>query len=62
MSRSLEFAEPMQDEQVLENRQEKNLTDEDVALRAYLLWQEKGCPEGSAEEDWYEAKELLKLN
>ena len=25
----------------------------DIALLAYALWQERGCPEGSSEEDWF---------
>jgi hypothetical protein len=62
MSRSIDFAEPIQEEPMLEKHDDKAVKDEDVALRAYLLWRQKGCPEGSAEEDWYQAKELLKLN
>jgi hypothetical protein len=27
--------------------------------KAYQLWLERGCPEGSAEQDWHEAKRLL---
>lgn len=26
---------------------------------AYSLWQQRGCPEGSSEQDWYEAEKLL---
>lgn len=62
MSRSIEFAEPIQEVPMFENRDEKMLSHEDVALRAYLLWQQKGCPEDSAEADWYQAKELLELS
>ena len=32
---------------------------EDVALLAYTLWQERGCPEGSSEEDWFRAEQEL---
>jgi Protein of unknown function (DUF2934) len=32
---------------------------EDVALLAYALWQERGCPEGSSGEDWFRAEEEL---
>ncbi len=32
----------------------------DIALRAYELWQERGCPEGSAEEDWIQAEREVK--
>ena len=32
-------------------------TSEDVvSKRAYELWLERGCPEGSPEEDWYRAE------
>lgn len=31
----------------------------DIANLAYALWQGRGCPEGSSDEDWFEAvKEL----
>jgi hypothetical protein len=29
-----------------------------IAERAYELWQQRGCPDGSAEQDWFEAKHL----
>lgn len=32
---------------------------EDIALLAYTLWQERGCPEGSSEEDWFRAEQEL---
>ncbi|HEV2425127.1 MAG TPA: DUF2934 domain-containing protein [Terriglobia bacterium] len=30
---------------------------EEVAFRAYLLWQERGSPLGSPEEDWFRAEQ-----
>ena len=33
---------------------------EEIALRAYHLWQERGCPIGSPEEDWFRAEEELR--
>jgi len=27
-----------------------------IAELAYQFWEERGCPEGSPEEDWYEAE------
>lgn len=33
---------------------------EEVAARAYMRWQERGCPEGSAEQDWFQAEEELR--
>jgi hypothetical protein len=32
---------------------------EQIAQRAYLLWIERGCPEGSPAEDWYRAEREL---
>ena len=35
------------------------VTHSDIAALAFALWQERGCPEGSSEEDWYEAERKL---
>jgi hypothetical protein len=32
---------------------------EEVELLAYLFWQQRGCPEGSPEEDWFRAEKTL---
>ena len=32
----------------------------EIAARAYELWQERGCPHGSPEDDWYRAAEELR--
>ena len=32
----------------------------EIAARAHQLWMERGCPEGSPEEDWYRAAEELR--
>jgi hypothetical protein len=33
--------------------------EEDIPIIAYKLWQARGCPEGSSQEDWFRAvKEL----
>jgi hypothetical protein len=34
--------------------------DSDVAELAYFLWQEHGCPSGSAEADWLEAEQQVR--
>lgn len=31
-----------------------------VAALAYELWQRRGCPEGSPEDDWFEAERILR--
>jgi Protein of unknown function (DUF2934) len=38
-----------------------SISNEDVARRAYSLWEERGRPLGSPEEDWYKAKEELRF-
>ncbi|MFL6352958.1 MAG: DUF2934 domain-containing protein [Bryobacteraceae bacterium] len=32
---------------------------EDIAKLAYALWQQRGCPHGSAEFDWFAAEGTL---
>ena len=32
----------------------------DIAALAHALWQARGCPEGSPEEDWHNAAEQLR--
>lgn len=32
---------------------------EQVALLAYHLWEQRGCPDGSPEEDWFRAEREL---
>ena len=32
----------------------------DIAALAYELWQARGCPDGSPEEDWFRAAEELR--
>jgi hypothetical protein len=32
----------------------------DIAERAHALWQARGCPQGSAEEDWFNAAHELR--
>lgn len=36
------------------------LADDDIARLAYALWQHRGCPNGSAENDWFEAERTLR--
>lgn len=37
-------------------------TQADIAALAYALWQEKGCPEGTQEEDWHRAEQEFTAN
>lgn len=32
---------------------------EAIALRAYFYWEERGCPNDSADEDWFRAEAEL---
>jgi hypothetical protein len=32
---------------------------EEIAALAHALWQARGCPDGSPDEDWYQAKREL---
>lgn len=38
----------------------QNLKPEEIATRSYELWQERGCPIGSPEVDWFQAEEELR--
>ncbi len=33
---------------------------ESIAALAYRLWQQRGCPQGSGEDDWLQAEALLR--
>jgi len=33
-----------------------------IARRAYQIWEQRGCPTGSSESDWYQAEEELRAN
>jgi hypothetical protein len=35
---------------------------EAISALAYSLWQSRGCPEGTPDEDWFNAEEILKVN
>lgn len=34
---------------------------DDIALRAYSLWEARGCPDGSPDEDWFRAVRELQV-
>jgi hypothetical protein len=35
-------------------------THQDTAVLAHALWQARGCPEGSPDEDWFQASQGLR--
>src|SRR5215472_7327946 len=43
-----------------ETIREEAIREEAVAKLAHQLWIDRGCPHGSAEEDWYRAESLLR--
>ena len=38
----------------------QSLNTEEIAVRSYELWQERGCPFGSPEVDWLRAEQELR--
>jgi hypothetical protein len=38
---------------------EPRFAHEQISLLAYALWQQRGCPEGSPDEDWFRAEQEL---
>jgi hypothetical protein len=36
------------------------ITEQQIAELAYSYWEARGCPDGSAEEDWYRAEQDLR--
>ena len=42
-----------------ETKPEAEKSTQDIANLAYALWQQRGCPEGSPEQDWFEAEKLV---
>lgn len=51
-----------QDPSSLTANSEAGATSDDIAVRAYQCWHERGCPEGSPEVDWYRAEQELKTS
>jgi len=43
----------------ISDQQSKPPLEDEIAMRAYFLWEERGRPEGSPEEDWFRAQEEL---
>jgi hypothetical protein len=41
------------------SRDESSPTHEEIAALAYSLWETRGCPEGSPEDDWLNAERVL---
>jgi Protein of unknown function (DUF2934) len=41
------------------NTTQPTISDEEIARRAYAIWQARGCPPGDGTEDWQTAKAEL---
>jgi len=55
---------PAQSSEMLEGERQLNRNDEisheDIARLAYVLWEERGSGDGLADQDWLEAERQLK--
>jgi hypothetical protein len=51
-------AEPL-NEPTLSSTSSPRADAQEIAKLAYQLWQARGCPEGSSEDDWLEAERQL---
>lgn len=43
----------------IEEQVDASLEHGDVGLLAYQFWEQRGCPDGCADEDWYRAEQEL---
>ena len=43
----------------LTEMEKADATSEDISRLAYSLWEQRGCPEGSPEDDWIRAEQML---
>lgn len=50
----------MENEPMNQDLEQNTPIHESIAALAYALWQERGCPDGSAEEDWFRAEQEWK--
>ncbi len=41
---------------------QQNPTHEQIVSLAHSLWEQRGCPEGSSEVDWFEAEKELQMS
>jgi hypothetical protein len=59
LQRDPETNKPSRTESASHSEVPETSTQEDIAHLAYALWQQRGCPEGSPEFDWFEAERTL---
>jgi hypothetical protein len=57
-------SDALQEETIMSNNrvkeQTQNSPNEERVRRAHRLWEERGCPIGSPEEDWFRAEEEIR--
>ncbi len=41
---------------------EARIVQEAISALAFSLWQSRGCPEGTSDQDWFNAEEILRIN
>jgi hypothetical protein len=55
--------EPRYPDFTIENTPEMAVpTEQEIAQRAHRLWELRGCPAGTAQQDWFEAEQELLEN
>ncbi len=54
--REAKMLECIDEQRSFAGREKRAGSSRDIESRAYDLWLQKGCPEGSAEEDWLRAE------
>jgi hypothetical protein len=53
--------EPLPEEFPSKSSTEESANSGDIAALAYRLWEERGCPDGDPEQDWYEAEHQVTI-
>jgi hypothetical protein len=46
-------------ENTMPHEHPSNVSEDEIRVRSYLIWQREGCPEGKAAEHWLQAKAEL---
>lgn len=44
------------------SQRSQTVNQEEIARLAYALWQSRGCPDGSPEQDWFAAEEKIRAS
>lgn len=60
-SPSLASPDPRQQQTQMQAGTTEQEQQQSIANLAYTLWQQRGCPQGSSEQDWLDAEQLLQV-